>query len=112
VGGEPSKPELHDLDLIAGDVPPEEVAAGSPPPKSEPYDPLPERENVRGQIAQALIVLLAMLILFAFLTLWCFPSSSANLKDLLTLLFGPVAALVGSAIGFYFGGSGIGSVQK
>jgi hypothetical protein len=101
-------PDIGVLDLEKDDnVPPETIAAGPPPPpESKPYDPLPEREQRRGQIAQALIALLAILVLFSFLTLWLCPWASSYLKDLLTIFFAPIATLVGSAIGFYFGGGG------
>ena len=63
-----------------------------------------EQEKVRGLIAQALIVLLAVIILFAFITLWTYSSTFGDLEKLLTIVFGPVIALVGTAIGYYFGG--------
>ena len=104
----PASPEIGILDLEKDDnVPPATIAAGPPPPpESKPYDPLQEREQRRGQIAQALIALLAILVLFSFLTLWLCPWASSYLKDLLTIFFAPIATLVGSAIGFYFGGGG------
>ena len=63
-----------------------------------------EQEKVRGLVAQALIVLLAVIILFAFITLWTYSSTFDDLEKLLTIVFGPVIALVGTAIGYYFGG--------
>lgn len=63
-----------------------------------------EQEKVRGIIAQGLVVLLAVLVLFAFITLWAFSSTFADLEKLMTVVFGPVIALVGTAIGYYFGG--------
>ena len=49
-------------------------------------------------------MLLAVIILFAFITLWTFSSTFGDLEKLLTIVFGPVIALVGTAIGYYFGG--------
>ncbi len=63
-----------------------------------------EQEKVRGLIAQALTLLLAVIILFAFITLWTSSSTFGDLEKLLTIVFGPVIALVGTAIGYYFGG--------
>ena len=63
-----------------------------------------EQEKVRGLIAQALIVLLAVIILFAFISLWTYSSTFGDLEKLLTIVFAPVIALVGTAIGYYFGG--------
>ncbi len=76
------------------------------PPKSKSYtyDPTEDREKARGLIAQALVGILALIVLFAFLTMWLGSVKSEDLKDLLSVLMGPVAALAGSATGFYFGG--------
>ena len=77
----------------------------------ESADPLLEsfniskaQEKVRGRIAQGLIVMLAIVILLAFISLWHYRSSFADLEKLMTIIFGPVIALVGTAIGYYFGG--------
>ncbi|MGQ0529962.1 MAG: hypothetical protein ACT4PG_09150 [Panacagrimonas sp.] len=73
-------------------------------PVVEPFNIDKEQEKIRGLIAQALVVLLAILVLFAFITLWVFSSAFADLEKLMTIVFGPVIALVGTAIGYYFGG--------
>jgi hypothetical protein len=75
-----------------------------PGPAFEPFNIAKEQEKVRGVIAQALIVLLAVIILFAFISLWTFSSGFPDLEKLMTIVFGPVIALVGTAIGYYFGG--------
>ena len=70
-----------------------------------------EQEKVRGLIALALIVLLAVIILFAFISLWTYSSSFGDLEKLLTIVFGPIIALVGTAIGYYFGGKTVQNEQ-
>jgi len=50
--------------------------------------------------------LMAVMVLFSFLTVWCSTVSPSDLKDLLSALMSPVAVLAGSATGFYFGGKG------
>lgn len=73
-------------------------------PSVEPFNIHREQEKVRGIIAQGLVVLLSMIILFAFITLWLYIKNFSDLEKLLTIIFGPVIALVGTAIGYYFGG--------
>ena len=68
-----------------------------------PYDPLKERENVRGAVALLLIGLMAATIVASFILLWIHPDRSRELHDLLALVFGPLVALVGAATGYYFG---------
>lgn len=73
-------------------------------PQTEPYNHLKQQEQVRGRIAEGLAAMLAVIILFAFVTLWVYSSTFADLEKLMTIVFGPVIALVGTAIGYYFGG--------
>lgn len=86
-----------------------EPASGRLPPGPSlggKYDPSQDREKARGLIAQALILILATIVLFAFITLWASRAivKPEDLKDVVSVLLGAVAALVGSATGFYFGG--------
>ena len=73
-------------------------------PVLQPFNIAKEQEKVRGQIAQALVAMLAVIILLAFLSLWVYSSTFSDLEKLMTIIFGPVIALVGTAIGYYFGG--------
>lgn len=73
-------------------------------PTEKPWDPEPGREKLRGYLATGLVLLLAGVIGAAWLTLWLGISSAPEIKDLLGVLLPPVVALVGSAVGFYFGG--------
>jgi len=63
-------------------------------------------ENVRAQVARSLVAILAVVVLFSFLTLWLIspPPGIGDLEKLLTIIFGPLIALVSGAIGYYFGG--------
>lgn len=72
-------------------------------PGTEPYDPEPRREQLRGVLAVAVVALLGGVTLLAFLTVWLGLASPAEVKDLVSTLFPPLVALAGSALGFYFG---------
>ena len=82
----------------------EYVDLPSKPAKEVPYDPEPDRDRVRGWLALALVVLLIAVILAAWATLWTGVVTEPEIKDLLGVILPPVVALVGSALGFYFGG--------
>lgn len=90
-----------------------EVNLGSVSPSSFPayetipYDPLRNRENIRGTIALLLIGLMAATILVSFVMLWIHPDRSKELHELLALTFGPLVALVGAATGYYFGSQSV-----
>lgn len=60
-------------------------------------------EETRAQVARALVALLAVVILFSFLTLWMVAPTGDQLEGLLTIIFGPLIALVSAAVGYYFG---------
>ena len=90
--------ETLDLDAEGEGEPPP-----SKPPETLPYDPVKDRENVRGKIAISLIEILAAIILLSFILLAFQPDSSDKLKEILSLVFGPLVALVGAATGYYFG---------
>jgi len=81
-----------------------DVDLPSSPPSNKPWDPEPGREKLRGYLAGGLVVLLAGVIAAAWVTLWLRIAPSSEVKDLLGIMLTPVVALVGSAVGFYFGG--------
>lgn len=62
-----------------------------------------QREKIRGRIAQALIVLLFLVITAAFLVFVLRPKEFENLDNLLTIIFAPIIGLIGTVLGFYFG---------
>lgn len=98
-----------ELDLTGGSPPgepsPIELREEGPPPDTLPTvkETSPGLETTRAQIARALVALLAVVILFSFLTLWMAQPSGADLRELLTIIFSPLIALVSGAVGFYFG---------
>lgn len=69
------------------------------------YDPSKDRENMRGTIAIVLISILASEIGASFVFIWIHPDRSKDLHDLLTVVFGPLIALVGAATGYYYAGN-------
>jgi hypothetical protein len=73
---------------------------GPPEEKERPI------ERVRAQVARVLVAILAVVIFFSFLTLWMIspPPAMADLEKVLTIIFGPLIALVSGAVGYYFGG--------
>jgi hypothetical protein len=87
------------LDLT-GDPP---VPPGSALPLERDYDPEPEREKVRGRIAQGLTLAVAVIAIMAF-ALVAWGSPTADQLERLQVFFTPVITLCGTALGFYFGG--------
>ena len=96
---------------IAVDVagPPKTVTVEAPDkgPKARSLPVL--QEGARQKLMLALVAILGIEILFAMTATWL-PQvwggtnmSLDNLKEIMTLIFGPTIALVGSATGFYFG---------
>lgn len=77
-----------------------------PLPAKEPWDPEPERERKRGQIAIGLLALLAGVIVGSFLTLWFKWAGTDDLLKILNVLFGSLVGLVGAVTGFYYGSAG------
>jgi hypothetical protein len=81
-----------------------DVALPNRPTQERPYDPEPNRDKVRGYLAIALVVLLVGVLVAAWASLWSGLVTEPEVKDLLSVMLPPVVALVGSALGFYFGG--------
>jgi hypothetical protein len=75
------------------------------PAAVESYDIDREREGWRGVIALWLLGLLTAVVIFAFAIFWYEPDKVTALKDLLSIIFGPIVTLVGAATGYYFGAS-------
>jgi hypothetical protein len=97
--------DFSDDDKQTSDVVDLGSVSASPSPAFETikYDPAPQRESVRGRIALFLIILMAATILGSFAILWFHPDRDKELHELLSLIFGPLVALVGAATGYYFG---------
>ena len=88
-----------DLDLTTESVPPKTEA-----PETLPYNPGPQRERMRGALALVLLALFGLVIVFATSALWLQRIAIEDLKSFLEMIFTPLIALVGSVIGFYYGG--------
>jgi len=72
-------------------------------PPSQEYNPEPDREKIRGKIAQELIWLLIGIIVLSLILVLLFPGDLEKIKTVLELILSPLFALVGTATGFYFG---------
>lgn len=73
-------------------------------PSTVPYNSDEDRERIRGLVALFLSGLLAFVVLGSFIGLAAKLIEMKDLKELLTIVLGPIIALVGAATGFYFGG--------
>ena len=84
--------------------------------ETKPYDPTPDRENVRGLIAQALVwtlvVVIAAVVLSGLITAYachakdaCSPEAVEikTLRAVVEIVMTPLIGLVGAVTGFYFG---------
>jgi hypothetical protein len=72
-------------------------------PGTEPYDPEPQRENVRLLLAASLVGLVILEVAGAFIAMIA-GTAIEDLRALLQIVFAPSVALAGSATGFYFAG--------
>lgn len=98
VGGAGKDEESKSLDLEEGQQPKFTNV--------KPVEVKTSIEKVRAQVARSLVAILAVVIFFSFLTLWMVspPPGLADLEKVLTIIFGPLIALVSGAVGYYFGG--------
>jgi hypothetical protein len=69
-----------------------------------PYDPGRDREAWRGRLAGGLIALFAVTMIASFVLAGLAGATTEEINGLLDRFLGPLVALTGSAIGFYFGG--------
>jgi len=93
-----------DVDVATNQIEGGDVSLPEKGTKEKPYDPEPNRDKVRGYLAGGLVILLVAVIVAAWLTFIYTNETEADIKDLLGVILPPVVALVGSALGFYFGG--------
>lgn len=82
----------------------------TPPSEDNSYDPNTVTDRTRTQIAWALLAITALIILATIgMSIWALSSSQSMEQSLKTILavtnvlFGPIIAVLGSVIGFYFG---------
>lgn len=71
--------------------------------KTRDYDPRPDEDAARRRIAYALIMLLVLLCLATFCTLWFTKVPVESVLRVVEMLLGPIIALVSAATGFYYG---------
>lgn len=72
-------------------------------PKVRKFDPAEVREKSRSIIAYILLGLLCLEVVVSFTAVVSGWLSLDAFKDIMAIIFGPTTALVGSAVGFYFG---------
>ncbi|MDP9012446.1 MAG: hypothetical protein M3O41_07290 [Pseudomonadota bacterium] len=98
-------PDDNDEVLDATVPDPNEPAPELDTPTSKSYDPEQFRDQARKRITYWLLILLTLLVTYAFGGLFLIEGkpSFEHLKNLVELLLGPIIALVSAATGFYFG---------
>ncbi len=80
-----------------------EVPGPSKQPLEKPYNPDRVRENIRGTIAIALLVLIALMTVASYaIALWGVRSID-DIGKLHALVVSPLFALTSGVVGFYFG---------
>lgn len=72
-------------------------------PADKPYDPDKDREQIRGYIALGLLALFMLIVFGSFLSLIFHWIPLNDLKEILTIIFGPLIALLSAVTGFYYG---------
>jgi hypothetical protein len=97
------------LDLTKDPLEIERVKGISDPLQTPPFDLVQAREKMRGRLALILVLVLAGIVIAAFIyaliSLFILKTfrDLDTLKTVLEILFAPVVGLVGSVTGFYFG---------
>lgn len=96
--------QTEDFSADAAATPPTGAKPGTPAaPAVKVYDPNPDRENIRGQIALWLLWFLGA-IMAALLTLLVFRVINVDeVLKLVGVLLTPIVGLFGAVMGFYFG---------
>jgi|GEM_PF-6981443 len=79
---------------------------------SRDYDPRPQHDRVRAVVAFSFVGIFLITIILAFIVIMGFSNDWTNTKDLLQLILPAETALIGSAIGFYFGTQAAGSDRR
>jgi hypothetical protein len=72
-------------------------------PTTIQFDVTRAQESVRHLLAWSLIVIFGMTIVLTFITIWIDKAIWTTARDLFTIAISTESALLGSAIGFYFG---------
>jgi hypothetical protein len=74
--------------------------------RATPYDPAKDREDARRRLAYGLLGLLTAVVVALLGASFADWISLAETKDLAAAILSPIVVLVGTALGFYFGGQG------
>jgi hypothetical protein len=69
-----------------------------------PYDPISDREKIRGRLAQILVWAVIALSIGALGLLAIGRITVQDLPSVMGVITSPLAGIAGAAIGFYFGG--------
>jgi len=93
VNGQPATPPVARADFTTLDA----------NPTTLPYDVTKAQESVRHWLAWSLVAIFGGTVSFAFLTILVDKAVWSDVKDLFTVALSTESALLGSAIGFYFG---------
>jgi len=92
-GGEEPADEVYFEDPL--DPPP------ASPEATTPFDPEPQREEMRGTLAAGLVALLAAISIGAVIAV-AVGVNAAEIRSIVEVLIPPITTLCGSAVGFYF----------
>jgi hypothetical protein len=71
--------------------------------ETKPYDPEPERENVRSRLAFTLVGILGTVIIVPLLAIVLGYICFADIKGFMDSVLSPTFGIAGAVIGFYFG---------
>ena len=94
----------EELDLTQEpDVESDKESSDKPPFKEEKYNPRIQEDSARRRIAYILLGLLAVVLIWALLSVTFCPDSEQRIVNILQIILGPIIALVSAATGFYFG---------
>lgn len=85
----------------------DEIVADAPEPvRSASYDPRPHTTRTRGRLALGMTILLGLTVLGAFILAWRHEALNLTIEQVngfAAPLISTEAALLGTALGFYFG---------
>lgn len=83
------------------DLTTEPESSTAEPVRTEPYDPRPKREQLRGYLALGLLLLVAVVILAALVGMFA-SLEATRIKDVIGLVLTPLVGLLSAVTGFYF----------
>ncbi len=99
-----AKPEKLEIKSGGGTINLDDLSAKADLQAYPPYDPAEDREKARRLLAYALLALLSLVTLALLGANFAGWISLDDTKDLSASILSPIVVLVGTALGFYFGG--------